>query len=147
MRMVSIATALVVGMWAAVALTGETPSVPGAEVYFVNVEDGAKVDSPFTIVFGLKCMGIAPAGIEQEGTGHHHLLIDRPPFGQGEDGEEEYIYSIPADDHHKHLGGGQTETELDLAPGTHTLQLILADHNHIPHDPPVVSEVITITVE
>ena len=92
-------------------------------------------------------MGVAPAGIEKEGTGHHHLLIDRPPMGQGEDGAEELLYGIPADDSQRHFGGGQTETMLELAAGTHTLQLVLGDHGHVPHTPPVMSEVVTVTVE
>jgi hypothetical protein len=86
-------------------------------------------------------MGVAPAGVEKEHTGHHHLLIDAPlPTG------EDLIYSIPDDENHRHFGKGQTETILELAPGTHTLQLLLGDHSHIPHDPVIASEVITIMV-
>jgi len=83
-------------------------------------------------------MGVAPAGIDKAGTGHHHLLIDTelPPLG----------LPIPNDDQHRHFGGGQTETQVELPPGEHTLQLILGDDRHVPHDPPVVSEIITITV-
>ena len=123
------------------------PSTPGTTVYIVNLADGDRVASPVKVLFALAGMGIAPAGIEHEGTGHHHLLIDRPPMGQGEDGAEELLYSIVADENHVHFGGGQTEAVVELAPGEHTLQLVLGDHNHVPHDPPVVSEVITITVE
>lgn len=126
---------------------GETPAPDGAEVYFANLEDGATVTAPVTVVFGLKGMGVAPAGTERENTGHHHILIDRPAFGEGPDGKEEFDYGLPADDHHRHFGGGQTEVALDLPAGTHTLQLVLGDQNHVPHDPPVMSEVITITVE
>ena len=129
------------------ALAGETPAPKGAEVYFVNLEDGATVSGPVTVVFGLEGMGVAPAGTDRDATGHHHLLIDRPPFGEGPNGAAELDMSLPADDHHRHFGGGQTQTTLDLAPGTHTLQLVLADHNHVPHDPPVTSEVIEVTVE
>ncbi|MEM9632234.1 MAG: DUF4399 domain-containing protein [Pseudomonadota bacterium] len=129
------------------ALAGETPSEPGAKVYFVNLKDGDTVDGPVRILFGLSGMGIAPAGIEKEKTGHHHLFIDRPPLGEGEDGADEVDYNIPADENHIHYGGGQTEAEVNLAPGNHTLQLVLADKDHIPHNPPVVSEVITITVK
>ena len=129
------------------AMAGETPSASDARVYVVNLEDGDRVSSPVTIVMGLSGMGIAPAGIEMENTGHHHLYLNRPPFGEGEDGADEAIYNIPADENHIHFGGGQTETILDLPPGQHTLQLVLGDMNHIPHDPPVVSDVITITVE
>lgn len=129
------------------ARAGDTPAPEGAEVYFVNLEDGATVESPVTVVFGLEGMGVAPAGTDSEATGHHHILLDRPPFGQGPDGAAEHDYGIPADDHHIHFGGGQTQVTLDLAPGTHTLQLVLGDMNHVPHDPPVTSEVISITVE
>ncbi|MCZ4279754.1 DUF4399 domain-containing protein [Kiloniella laminariae] len=129
------------------AFAGETASVPGTVQYFVNLEDGATVKAPVKVIFGLSGMGVAPAGIDKEKTGHHHLLIDRPALGEGEDGADEFDANLPADDHHIHYGGGQTETTLDLAPGTHTLQLVLADKDHIPHNPPVFSEVITITVE
>ncbi len=123
------------------------PSSDGAKVYFANIENGATVKSPFKVVFGLSGMGVAPAGTEKEGTGHHHLLINRPPLGEGEDGGDEFLYSLPADENHVHFGGGQTEKVLELPPGTHTLQLVLGDMNHIPHDKPVTSEVISITVE
>ena len=129
------------------ALAGETPAPEGAKLYFVNLEDGATVSSPLTIVFGLSGMGVAPAGTEVDNTGHHHLLIDRPPLGEGEDGAEEFDMPLPADDNHVHFGGGQTETTIDLEPGEHTLQLVLGDYSHIPHAEPVVSDVITITVE
>jgi len=126
---------------------GPTASNPEAKVYFVNISDGDTVKSPFTVVFGLSGMGVAPAGTEKENTGHHHLLIDRPPFGQGADGAEELANGLPADENHMHFGGGQTEVTLDLAPGPHTLQLVLGDAGHVPHSPPIMSEVITITVE
>lgn len=128
-------------------LAGETPAPEGAKVYFINLKDGDRVTSPVTVQFGLTGMGIAPAGIEKESTGHHHILIDRPPLGEGPDGAEELSYPLPSDDNHKHFGGGQTEVTLDLSSGAHTLQLVLGDHNHVPHDPPFTSEVITITVE
>ncbi|WP_170401167.1 DUF4399 domain-containing protein [Ruegeria arenilitoris] len=126
---------------------GETASNPDAKVYFVNLADGDTVQSPVTVVFGLSGMGVAPAGTEKENTGHHHLLIDRPPLGEGEDGADELAYGLPADDNHLHFGGGQTEVTLDLAPGEYTLQLVLGDAGHVPHATPIVSEVITITVE
>lgn len=129
------------------ALAGDTPAPEGAQVYFVGLEDGVTVFGPVTIVFGLKGMGVAPAGTDKPATGHHHILIDRPPLGEGPDGADELAYGLPADDNHVHFGGGQTQVTLDLAPGSHTLQLVLGDMNHVPHDPPVVSEVITITVE
>lgn len=123
------------------AMAGETPAPEGAEVYFIGIEDGATVLNPVTIKFGLKGMGVAPAGTEKEKTGHHHLLIDETLEGA------ELDEPIPADDHHKHFGGGQTEVTLDLPSGAHTLQLVLGDWSHIPHNPPVMSERITVTVE
>lgn len=129
------------------ALAGDTPAPEGAKVYFVNLKDGDHVTSPVTVIFGLKGMGVAPAGTEREATGHHHILIDRPPLGEGADGADELLYALPADDNHKHFGGGQTEVVLEMSSGVHTLQLVLGDLNHVPHNPPVTSEVITITVE
>ena len=129
------------------AVAGETPSPPDAKVYFVNLSDGDTVKSPFKVIFGASGMGVAPAGVEKDNTGHHHLLLNRPPLGQGEDGEDEFIYNIPADENHIHYGGGQTETVLELPAGTHTLQMVFGDKDHIPHNPPVMSDVITITVE
>lgn len=126
---------------------GETPSNPEAEVYFVNLQDGATVTSPILVVFGLRGMGVAPAGTEAEMTGHHHLFVNRPPLGEGEDGAAELENGIPSDENHLHFGGGQTETEIELPAGTHTLQLVLGDWSHVPHATPIVSEVISITVE
>lgn len=126
---------------------GETPSNPDATVYFVNLSDGDTVTSPVTVVFGLSGMGVAPAGTEKENTGHHHLLVDRPPLGEGEDGADELAYGLPSDDNHLHFGGGQTEVTLDLPTGPHTLQLVLGDAGHVPHATPIVSQVITINVE
>ncbi|MEM9974326.1 MAG: DUF4399 domain-containing protein [Pseudomonadota bacterium] len=123
------------------------PSPDGAEVYFVGLEDGATVQSPVRINFGLSGMGVAPAEVERENTGHHHLFVNRAPFGEGEFGAEELELAIPNDENHRHFGGGQTEVMLDLPPGEHTLQLVLGDAGHVPHDPPVVSDVITITIE
>ena len=116
-----------------------TPSPEGASVYIISPADGAVVQSPVLVQFGLSGMGVAPAGVEWENTGHHHLIVDAetPTF-------DDYL---PADEHHIHFGGGQTEVSLELAPGEHTLQLVLADDSHLPHDPPVVSETITVTVE
>ncbi|MEO1154618.1 MAG: DUF4399 domain-containing protein [Pseudomonadota bacterium] len=139
--------ALALCLVAAPAFSQGTPSEEGAELYFVNLEDGATVTSPIQINFGLRGMGVAPAEIERMGTGHHHLFVNRAPFGEGEFGAEELELAIPNDDNHRHFGGGQTEVSLELPPGTHTLQLVLGDHGHIPHDPPVVSDVITVVVE
>ncbi len=146
MKAIFVAVALCLSTTFAMA-GGSTPSNPDAQVYFVNLSDGDTVQSPVTVVFGLNGMGVAPAGTEKENTGHHHLLIDRPPLGEGEDGADELAYGLPADDNHIHFGGGQTEVTLDLTPGPHTLQLVLGDAGHVPHATPIVSEVITITVE
>ena len=106
--------------------------------YFIAPQDGAVVSSPVHVIFGLEGMGVAPAGVEHPDTGHHHLLIDAPPPPPGQ--------PIPADAQHLHFGHGQTETRVALAPGEHSLQLVLADARHVPFDPPVMSRRITITV-
>jgi len=116
-----------------------TPAPAGAEVYLIAPKDGARVHSPVLVLFGLKGMGIAPAGIKFDNTGHHHLLIDT-------DAPADLSAPLPATDKIVHFGKGQTETSLTLAPGKHTLQLLLADQNHIPHSPPLLSRRITITV-
>jgi hypothetical protein len=116
-----------------------TPSPPGAEVYIISPKDGVKVSGPVVVRFGLRGMGIAPAGVKFENTGHHHLLIDT-------DAPADMSQPLPATDKVVHFGKGQTETTLTLPPGKHTLQLLLADQNHIPHNPPVISKKITITV-
>ena len=138
----------------ALALTGlvgsamavDAPGLPvtkapaGTEVYIISPSDGATVGQDVTVRLGLKGMGVAPAGVAKEHTGHHHLLVDvteLPAAGK----------PIPADAHHIHFGGGQTQTTLKLAPGTHTLQLELGDQNHVPFDPAVVSKKITIHVK
>src|SRR4051794_2370887 len=115
------------------------PSPAGAEVYIVSPKDGAKVKSPVTVVFGLKGMGIAPAGIKFDNTGHHHLIIDG-------DAPADLSLPIAANEKSVHFGKGQTETSLTLPPGKHTLLLVLGDSLHVPHDPAVVSKKITITV-
>ena len=125
----------------------QTASPAGAQVYFVNIQDGATVASPVKIIMGLTGMGVAPAGVEKPNTGHHHILIDRPALGKGKSGAGEFQENLPMDDNHRHFGNGQTEMALELTAGTHTLQLVLADSNHNPHTPPVVSPVITITVK
>lgn len=117
-----------------------TPSAEGATVGFSNLTDGSVVPPVFTVRFTIAGMGVAPAGVEIENTGHHHLLIDveeLPAFDR----------PLPANEQIVHFGKGQSETELQLSEGTHTLQLLLADYRHVPHDPPVMSERITITVE
>ncbi len=122
----------------AVALP-RTPSPEGAMVYIVSPADGETVTSPVRVVFGLKGIGVAPAGIVMENTGHHHVLVDTEVQDMG--------LPIPADEQNVHFGLGQTEAELELSPGTHTLQLVVGDHLHIPHDPPLMSEVITVEVQ
>jgi len=126
---------------------GETASAPGAVQYFVNLKDGDEVTSPVKVIFGLSGMGVAPAGVDIANTGHHHILIDRAPLGEGEDGKDELDGNIISDENNIHFGKGQTEAILELEPGIHTIQLVLGDKDHIPHDPPVFSEVITITVK
>lgn len=111
----------------------------GAKLYFINLKNGDSATNPVRVLFGLSGMGVAPAGIEKAGTGHHHLLVDVPAV--------DLNAPLPADNNHRHFGAGQTEVSLDLAPGTHTLQLLLADQNHIPHYPAVISERITIVVK
>ena len=137
-----IATAAIAAVTATAALAGgPTPAPADAKGYFINLTDGATVSSPVNIKFGLSGMGIAPAGIEKENTGHHHLIINEKIEG------EELESGIPSDESHVHFGKGQTEATLDLPAGTHTLQLVLGDHGHVPHADPVMSERITITVK
>jgi hypothetical protein len=120
-------------LWAA------SPAPEGAAVYFISPTDGQTVTSPVTVRFGLKGMGVAPAGTQKDATGHHHLLIDTDPPALDQ--------PVPTDDQHRHFGAGQTETVITLPPGKHTLQLLLGDFAHVPHAPPVMSDKITITVE
>ena len=132
---------------AAIALaTAQAASAADPQVYFVNLEDGATVSGPVTVIFGLRGKGVAPAGVEKEGTGHHHILLNRAAWGQGAEDAEIAENGIPSDDNHLHFGGGQTETVLELPAGEHSLQLLLGDHFHVPHADAVVSERITITV-
>jgi len=117
---------------------GPTPSPPGAAVYFVDLKDGATIPTNTTIHFGLRGMGVAPAGADRANSGHHHLLIDTdlPPLNR----------PIPNDFNHLHYGAGQTEAEVNLTPGEHTLQLLFADKDHIPHSPPLASPRIRVRV-
>jgi hypothetical protein len=123
---------------AAAAIVRKT-SPPGAMTYIISPSDGATVTNPVRVAFGLKGMGVAPAGVDKPNTGHHHLIIDAdlPPLDQ----------PIPKDDQHLHFGGGQTETTLTLSPGKHTLRLLLGDNLHVPFDPPIVSDPVTIEVQ
>jgi hypothetical protein len=112
----------------------------GAMAYIIEPADGATVANPVHVAFGLKGIGVAPAGTDRPDAGHHHLLIDAAlPADLG--------VPIPNDDTHKHFGGGQTEATLTLAPGKHTLQLLLGDHLHVPFEPPIASSVVTIEVQ
>jgi len=138
MKSTTFAIAVAALLLPALALA-RTPAPQGARVYIVSPQNGATVSGPVKVVFGLEGMGVAPAGIEKAKTGHHHLIIDADLPSVNE--------PVPSDDNYRHFGGGQTEVTIDLAPGTHTLQLIMGDHNHVPHDPPVVSEKISITVK
>ncbi len=114
-------------------------AVSGTSLYFINLKNGDTVANPVNVQFGLKGMGVAPAGIEKAGTGHHHLLVDVS--------ELDVNAGIPVSDNHRHFGLGQTETSFALKPGVHTIQLVLGDQNHIPHHPVVMSDRITITVK
>jgi hypothetical protein len=116
-----------------------SPAPAGAKLYFIEPKNGAEITGPVIVKMGLAGMGVAPAGVEKKDTGHHHILVNQKDFDPKA--------PLPQDDKHRHFGNGQTETTLTLAPGTHTLQLILGDHNHIPHNPLVASDVITITVK
>lgn len=142
-RSLSLAFGLVLAAGiAAVASYAELPrtaSTEGAKLYFISPKNGETLSGSVVVRFGLTGMGVAPAGVANPGTGHHHLIVDAPlpPLN----------LPIPKDANHLHFGSGQTETVLALAPGEHTLQLVLADTNHVPHEPPVVSEQIRITVK
>jgi hypothetical protein len=118
--------------------SGRQPAPKGAEVYFHYPLDGLRVPERFTVRMGLKEMGLAPAGTEWANTGHHHLLINTEPGPPDQ--------PIPADYNNIHLGNGQSEVVVTLPKGRHTLQLLLGDHNHVPHDPPVMSRKITVYV-
>ena len=111
-----------------------------AEVYFIAPHNGAKVHGEFTVRFGLKGMGVAPAGVKFDNTGHHHLLVDTDLS------ELKLDAPLPATDKVLHFGKGQTETTLTLPPGKHTLEIVFADYLHKSFDPPLHSKKITITV-
>src|SRR6202049_4724557 len=148
MRTFIIAALVLAAALSAVPLaSAQTPAVaaersaspPGAEASIISPKDGATVKSPVLVQFGLKGMGIAPAGVKFENTGHHHLLVDT-------EAPTNLAAPLPTTDKIVHFGKGQTETMLTLPPGKHTLQLLLGDMNHVPHDPAVISKKITITV-
>ena len=122
-----------------ISVAPRTPAPTGAKVFFITPANGETVASPVLVQFGLEGLGVAPAGTYEPGTGHHHLLIDTQSPALN--------LPIPADENHVHFGKGQTETMVELSPGPHTLQLLVGDGNHVPHQPPINSEVISITVE
>lgn len=111
-----------------------------AKVYFLSPKDGETVTNPVIVRFGLSGMGVAPAGVDRDKTGHHHLLIDLETL-------PDLTKPIPSDTNHRHFGGGQTEVVLELTPGEHSLQLLLGDYSHTPHNPPILSERIKIEVK
>lgn len=131
--------ALLAMLLPAAALADATPSPKGAKVMILEPKADAEVTSPVTVKFGIEGMDIAPAGTDKANTGHHHLIID----GKVDD----MAAAIPADAGHVHFGKGQTEATVELKPGKHTLQLVLGDKNHVPHNPPVMSDVISVTAK
>ena len=142
MKLVSILVATCLATASIAQDMDRTPAPESASVYIISPADGEVVTGPVTVKFGLSGMGVAPAGVDQQNTGHHHLLIDiddasMPPLDR----------PLPATDQVRHFGGGQTEVTLELESGRHSLQLLLGDHIHLPHQPPVMSERITITVD
>lgn len=140
MKTLKISIALAALVMGGAAIAGDSPAPKNAYLYIGWPNDGEVIrNNNFRVWFGLRKMGIAPAGIDKAMTGHHHLIIDTPLPLMDEE--------IPADKNHVHFGKGQTETTITLPQGTHTLQLVLADHGHIPHNPPVVSQKITVTVK
>jgi hypothetical protein len=138
LRLSAAVLSLAVASGYALAQVPKTASPAGAKVYFIQPKNGATIKGPVKVVMGLSGMGIAPAGVDSADTGHHHILVDADKLNPD--------MPVPADDKHRHFGKGQTEATLELAPGKHTLQLVLGDKNHIPHNPPVMSRKITITV-
>ena len=121
------------------SLAGDTPAPKEAFLYFISPLDGQRVRNGFLCRFGLRNMGVAPAGVAAPNAGHHHLLIDS-------DEPLDPAAPVPADRHHLHFGAGQTETRVDLPPGVHTLQLVLGDANHMLFTPPVMSQRIRVRV-
>jgi len=142
MKTILITLALAFSSLSSVALSNEVTSTSpaNAKVYFIEPIDGQTVSATFTVKFGLNGMGVSPAGIEKKNTGHHHILIDTDTLPN-------LLAPLPATDKIKHFGGGQTETQLTLSSGKHTLQLVLGNHHHIPHSNPVISKKITIVVK
>ena len=138
---IGLLAALLLLSLAATAQEYRKKAPEGAGVYIISPQNGATLKSPVRVRFGLSGMGVAPAGVAKEKTGHHHVLIDTDAK------DLDLSKPLPATDKVVHFGGGQTETMLKLAPGKHTLMLVLGDENHVPFDPPIVSRKITITVK
>jgi len=137
----SLLAGLAIGALPAAGLAIErTPAPDGAAVAILSPADGDVVSNPVTVQFGLSGMGVAPAGVEHDNTGHHHLLINVDEL-------PDMNAAIPSDDNHRHFGGGQTQVTLELPPGEQTLQILLGDWQHLPHDPPILSESVTVTVQ
>lgn len=137
--LMKIITALLLSLISTFALANALQAPEGAEAYFISPANGEVIEGPVHVVMGLKGMGVAPAGVSTENTGHHHLIINASTPEAGK--------PIGKDENHRHFGGGQTEAVIDLPAGEHTLQLVLGDFAHRPHANPVVSEVITIIVK
>lgn len=140
LRTLGLAALLCTSAFAAAADLPRTAAPAGAEVYFIEPADGATLGQTFTVTFGLRGMGVAPAGVDLPATGHHHLLVDSAELPA-------LNLPLPANDQVRHFGKGQTETAITLPPGQHSLQLLVGDKNHVPLDPPVMSEKISITVK
>ena len=135
----AIGAGFAVALGAGVAFAGNTPAPKNSAVYIIWPKDGQVIHGgKFWLRMGNRGAGMAPAGVKKANTGHHHLIINAPlpPFDE----------EIPADKNHLHFGGGQTEVRIELPPGKHTLQLLMGDHDHVPHNPPLYSERITVTV-
>ncbi len=133
------ALALIAGLSVSTMSFAATPISAEANVYIISPAHGQVVTSPVTVIFGLSGAGVAPAGVDKKNTGHHHLIINAETPNMKN--------AIAKDASHRHFGGGQTQTTLELSPGKHTLQLVLGDKSHMPHDRPVVSKVIEIFVK
>lgn len=135
------AAVLAAALLSNVTLAEGTPAPANAYLYIGWPQDGTVVPAgrPFRVWFGLRDMGVAAKGVDFPNAGHHHLLIDTdlPPLDK----------EIPSDRNHLHFGAGETETMLELPPGKHTLQLLMGDHRHLPHNPPIYSKKITIVVK
>jgi hypothetical protein len=142
MKKFCAAAAIAISLVSGAAMSGPTPAPANAYAYIGYPNNGQTLSAgkPFRVWFGLRYMGVAPRGVKYPNTGHHHLLIDTDlPTSMDE--------AIPSDRQHLHFGAGETETTLELPPGKHTLQLLMGDENHVPHNPPVYSKKITIYVK